>query len=180
MTVAAIESSSLAPAAPPAPSGVALALAAIGPVAVGGILAAKVGVASPLAAAPAIVFGVIGATSPALYIALAAVGAAPPIGRVARAIVTSLGAFGVALAGLLLPAAFLSLSSLSAATTVVVTSAALVGAAVIGMQRLDRELARPEELQRTSTAQLLYGVWAVATLGIAARLWWNLVQEVML
>jgi hypothetical protein len=41
-------------------------MAAIGPVAVGGILAARAHDASPMLAAPAIVFGVVAATGPAL------------------------------------------------------------------------------------------------------------------
>ena len=53
----------------PVPRGLAIALAALGPVAVGGILAARAHDASPMLAAPAIVFGVVAATGPALYIA---------------------------------------------------------------------------------------------------------------
>lgn len=158
----------------PIPRGLALALAAIGPVALGGIFAARAGVATPIAVAPAIVFGVLAATSPALYIAIAATGDAPPAGRVARALMVGLGAFGIALAGLVLPAAFLSLSSVSPETTVAVTSLALGGAAVLGLQRLSRELAT-----RSPAASVIFVVWAAATLGIAARLWWDLAAEVM-
>ncbi|MDQ3365770.1 MAG: hypothetical protein M3680_10120, partial [Myxococcota bacterium] len=57
---------------------VALALAALGPVAIGGILAIRAQTLTPLMVAPAIIFGVVAATSPALYIALAATGTAPP------------------------------------------------------------------------------------------------------
>src|SRR5437870_3657267 len=91
--------------------GLALGLAALGPVALGAIMAARVGEVAPVVGAPAIVLGVAAATSPALYIAIAATGDAPPLARVARAFAIALGAFGVALAGLILPAAFLSLSS---------------------------------------------------------------------
>jgi len=158
----------------PIPRGLALALAAIGPVAIGGILAAKAGVPTPLAAVPAIAFGVLAATSPALYIAIAATGDAPPAGRVARALVIGLGAFGIALAGLVMPAAFLSLSSISPRTTFVVTSLALAGAGLLGVRRLARELET-----RSPAASVIFAVWAIATLGIAARLWWNLGAEVM-
>ena len=158
----------------PIPRGLALALAAAGPVAIGGILAAKAGVATPLAAAPAIAFGVLAATSPALYIAIAATGDAPPAGRVARALMIGLGAFGIALAGLVMPAAFLSLSSISPGTTFAVTSLALAGAALLGLRRLSRELET-----RSTAASIIFAVWAFATLGIAGRLWWDLVQEVM-
>lgn len=158
----------------PIPRGLALALAAVGPVAVGGVFAAKAGVATPLAVAPAIVFGVLAATSPALYIAIAATGDAPPAGRVARALMIGLGAFGIALAGLVMPATFLSLSSISMATTVAVTSAALGSAAILGFRRLAREL-ETESL----AASAIFAVWALATLGIAGRLWWKLAVEVM-
>jgi hypothetical protein len=158
----------------PIPRGLALALAAIGPVAIGGILAAKAGDPTPLAAVPTIAFGVLAATSPALYIAMAALGDAPPAGRVARALVIGLGAFGIALAGLVMPAAFLSLSSISQETTLVMTSLALAGAAWLGVRRLARELA-----MRSPAASVIFVVWAFATLGIAARLWLDLGLEVM-
>jgi hypothetical protein len=158
----------------PIPRRLALALAALGPVAIGGIFAAKAGALAPLAVAPAIVFGVLAATSPALYIAIAATGDAPPARRVARALGIGLGAFGIALAGLVMPAAFLSLSSISAVTTAVVTSLALAGAALLGLRRLARELGT-----RSAAASAIFAVWAFATLGIAGRLWWNLAAEVM-
>ncbi len=158
----------------PIPRGLALAMAAIGPVAIGGIFAAKAGAATPLAVAPAIVFGVLAATSPALYIAIAATGDAPPAGRVARALMVGLGAFGIALAGLVMPAAFLSLSSTSGVTTVAMTSLALIGAALAGLRRLASELQT-----RSLAASVVFAVWAFATLGIAGRLWWDLAAEVM-
>jgi len=158
----------------PIPRGLALALAAIGPVAIGGIFAAQAGATAPIAAAPTIVFGVLAATSPALYIALAATGAAPPAARVARALVIGLGAFGIALAGLVMPAAFLSLSSSSPVATVAVTSLALAGAALLGLRRLARELG-----SRSVAASTVFVVWAFATLGIAARLWGDLAAEVL-
>ncbi len=157
-----------------APRAATLALAAAGPVAIGGILAAHAGVLAPLAAAPAIVFGVVAATSPALYIAIAATGDAPPLASVARAMGIALGAFGIALAGLVLPAAFLSLSSVAALTTVLACSCALAGAAVLAMKRLSDELAT-----RTLSAGVVFFIWAIATLGIAGRLWWNLATEVV-
>jgi hypothetical protein len=158
----------------PIPRGLALALAAIGPIAIGAVFAAKGGAGTPIAAAPAIVFGVLAATSPALYIAIAATGDAPPIGRVARAVVIGVGAFGIALAGLVMPAVFLSLSSVANLTAVVVSSLALGGAALLGFRRLARELAT-----RSLAASVIFVVWAFATLGIAGRLWWDLAAEVM-
>lgn len=158
----------------PIPRGAALALAALGPVAIGAIVAAITGTAAPVAATPAILFGVTAATSPALYIALAALGDAPPLARVARALAIGLGAFGIALAGLVLPAAFLALSATTQQTTIVVATAALAGGALLGLRRLRHELGA-----RTLGGDVLFAVWAFATLGIAGRLWWDLATEVL-
>lgn len=153
----------------------ALALAVAGPVAIGGLLAIRAASITPLAAAPAIVFGVVAATSPALYIATAALGAAPPLAQVARAFAVALAAFGVALAGLVLPAAFLSLSSLSPTTTIAVATGALAAAAVLALRRLARELAAPGG---SWLASVVFLVWAAATAGIGGRLWLDLAAEV--
>jgi hypothetical protein len=153
---------------------VGLTLAAAGPLAIGAILAARAQDLAPIAAVPAIVFGVLAATSPALYIAIAATGDAPPLRSVARAVGVALGAFGVALAGLVLPAAFLALSSIDPVTTIVLCSCALGGAAALAAWRLATEL----QTRRVS-ARLLFHAWALATVGIAGRLWWDLAHEVM-
>ena len=155
-----------------------LALAVAGPTLIGAILAIRSGTPAPLVAVPAVVFGVVGATSPALYIASAATGTAPSLSVVVRAFATALGAFGIALAGLLLPAAFLSLSSIEPQTTFAVATAALGGAAVLALRRLARELST-DSIKPSWTASAVYLVWAGATLGIAASLWWDLSREVM-
>ena len=166
MTAATEAPGSLSPPA-------SLALAVAGPFAIGAILAVRAEDIAPLAAVPAIVFGVLAATSPALYIAIAATGDAPPLRTVARAIGVALGAFGIALAGLVLPAAFLSLSSLQASTTVGVCTAALAGASFLAARRLASELAA-----RRVTAHVVFYLWTLATVGIAGRLWWDLAREV--
>src|SRR5689334_7814882 len=119
--------------APPIQGRAGLALAALGPIAVGGIVAARAQVVAPLFTTPAILFGVVAATAPALYIGLAAVSNAPPISKVARAFGVAFSAFGVALAGLILPAAFLAASSTSEETTYAVASAALGAAALLSL-----------------------------------------------
>ena len=113
----------------PVSRGAAIAMAALGPVAIGGILATRAHDPSPMFAAPAIVFGVIAATAPALYIATAAAGQAPPLAVVVRAFGIALGAFGIALAGLILPAAFASLSSLARGAVFLVWAASVVAIA---------------------------------------------------
>lgn len=151
----------------------ALALAAVAPIAIGATLAARTGDLAALAATPAIVFGVVAATCPALYIAIAATGDAPPLLAVARALGVALAAFGIALAGLVLPTAFLSLSSVAPGTTIAACTCALGGAAVLALRRLERELA-----PRTVGGLLVYCGWSIAVLGIAGRLWWDLATEV--
>jgi hypothetical protein len=155
----------------------ALGLAAAGPVAIGGILAIHGATPTPLVAVPAVVFGVVAATAPALYIATAAAGTAPSLAVVVRAFAAAIGAFGIALAGLLLPAAFLSLSSLSPSTTFVVATAAIGGAGLLALRRLGRELRTPGAV--TLTAPTVFLVWSAATIGIAGRLWWDLAREVL-
>jgi len=164
----------------PVPRGWSIAMAAAGPVAIGGILAARAHDASPMLAAPAIVFGVVAATGPALYIAMAAAGHAPPLAAVVRAFGVALGAFGVALAGLILPVAFAAASSVASSTTVVATTSAVAGAGYLGLRRLAAEL----KTGRTSTpgaalaGSAVFAIWAIATATIAGRLWWDLAVEV--
>ena len=155
---------------------VPLGLAALGPIAVGAIVAVRFGDATPLAAAPAITFGVLAVTSPALYIATAAVGDAPPLGQMVRALATALAAFGVALAGLILPAMFLAWSSVDPMTTVVIASGALVVAAMLAARRFSIELAVGRAPSMTRGA--VFAGWAVATLGLAAKLWWSFASGV--
>jgi len=164
----------------PVPRGVAIALAAAGPVAVGGILALRAHDPSPMLAAPAIVFGVVAATGPALYIASAATGNAPPLAAVVRAFGIALGAFGIALAGLILPALFMSLSSLSSETTIAAASGAIAIAGYLGLRRLADELRRPGATEMAALASgAVFLVWAIATAAIAGRLWWDLAVEVV-
>jgi hypothetical protein len=166
----------------PVPRGLAIALAAAGPVAIGGILAARAHDASPMLAAPAIVFGVVAATGPALYIATAAAGNAPPLAAVVRAFGAALGAFGIALAGLILPAAFLSLSSVSASTTIAATTGTVAAAGYLGLLRLARELkaGSPDAgISPSLVSGAVFLIWAISTATIAGRLWWDLAVEVV-
>ena len=163
-----------APLPQPIDTRAGLALAALGPIAVGGIVAARAQVIAPLFTTPAILFGVVAATAPALYIGLAALSNAPPIAKVVRAFGIAFAAFGVALAGLILPAAFLAASSTSEQTTYAVTTAVLGAAGILSLFRLARELAPAE---RSVAASCVFVVWAVSTAGISGRLWLDLVQE---
>ena len=138
------------------------------PIALGGIVAVRTTTLAPLVCVPAIVIGVAAATSPALYIASAAAGHAPPLGTMIRALGIALGAFGVALAGLVLPAAFLALTSIAPATAIAVTSTALAAAVGLALWRLHDELGRPQ--------LAIYGTWALATVALAGRLWWEVVS----
>jgi hypothetical protein len=167
---------------PPSPRarvlGPSMVFAATAPFAVGALIAARTGTYAPVAAVPGVVFGVIAATSPALYIASAATGTAPPLAAIARAFMVALGAFGIALAGLLLPATFLALSAVAPTTAFVMASAAIGGAGVLALWRLATEL-RAAWKQPSVAASGVFLVWWVATLGIAGRLWWDLATEVL-
>jgi hypothetical protein len=165
---------------PPAlanPRVVPLLMAATTPIAIGGLVAIHGSSVSPLFAVPAVVFGVTAATSPALYIATAATGSAPPLAAVVRAFGVAIGAFGVALAGMLLPVAFLSLSAVAGSTTFFVASAAIAGAGLLGLRRLKQEMhaARPLSF----SGEIVFWIWACATAGIAGRMWWDLAKEVL-
>jgi len=154
-----------------------LGLAALAPVAAGGILAARFADTTPLVAAPAITFGVLAITSPALYIATAALGEAPPLAQMVRALATALTAFGIALAGLLLPAMFLAWSSIEPLTSIAIASGAIVFAALLAVRRFARELAngRGPSIARTA----VFACWAIATLGLAGKLWWTFATGVV-
>lgn len=167
-----MESEALAP--PTEHRAAGMALAALGPVAVGGIIAARVQAVTPLVSTPAILFGVVAATAPALYIALAATGDAPPVAKVARAFGIAFAAFGIAIAGLILPAAFLAASSTSPTTTYVVATAVLGIAGMLSLVRLSRELAAPD---KGIASSVIFFLWAASTAGVAGRLWIDLVQE---
>lgn len=164
-----------APQAPP--RALPLLMAATMPVAIGGLVAMQGTSISPIFAVPAVVFGVTAATSPALYIATAATGSAPPLAAVVRAFGVALGAFGIALAGLLLPVAFLSLSAVAQSTTFFVATAAIAGAGFLGLRRLAQEIRAAREL--SFSGEVVFVIWAIATAGIAGRMWWDLAKEVL-
>lgn len=159
------------------PRALPLLMAATTPIAIGGLVAIHGNSIAPMFAVPAVVFGVTAATSPALYIAAAATGSAPSLAAVVRAFGVAIGAFGVALVGLLLPVAFLSLSAVAASTTFFAASAAIAGAGILGLRRLKHEMhaARPMSF----AGDVVFAIWATATAGIAGRMWWDLAQEVL-
>jgi hypothetical protein len=159
------------------PGALPLLLAATTPIAIGGLVAMHGSSISPLFAVPAVVFGVTAATSPALYIATAATGTAPPLAAMVRAFGVAIGAFGVALAGLLLPVAFLSLSAVEGSTTFLVASAAIAGAGFFGLRRLKYEMNAARVL--SFSGEIVFAIWACATVGIAGRMWWDLAREVL-
>nr|HEX4316156.1 hypothetical protein [Kofleriaceae bacterium] len=158
----------------PLVSPVHLAALALSPLAIGAVVAARTAAPSPIFAVPAIVLGVIAATGPALYIASAAVGDAPPLATMARAFVAALSAFGIALAGLVLPTAFVALTTTEPTTAVATCTAAIAVAALCALRRLARELS-----PSTLASAAVYACWSVATLGIAGRLWWDVASEVL-
>lgn len=158
-------------------SAATIAAAAAGPLGVGGVLALRTRELAPLVAVPAVVFAVAALTLPALYIATAACGAAPPLGRVMRAVGTALCSLGLVYAGFGLPLLFLGVSA--SVETAFVLSAATVGVgAVIALGRLYAELFAGEG--GMAGRGLLFWTWSAVTLVIGARLFAELTMEVVL
>jgi hypothetical protein len=154
----------------------AVAGAAAGPVAIGGVLAARLGDPSPLLTVPAVVFAVAAMTLPALYIATAVVGAAPPVSRVIRAVGRGLSAVGLVYLGLALPLLFLGVSS-TEETAMVLAAAAVATGALIGLRALHTALFEGE-LPVTGRG-MLFLTWAAIVLVIGARLFVELTLEMV-
>lgn len=161
----------------PPESPLSIFAAAAGPLAVGGVLALRLQNLAPLVAVPAVVFAVAALTLPALYIATAAFGAAPPIRRVMQAVGTALCSLGLVYAGLVLPLLFLGVSS--SEKTAFALGAVTVGVgAVVGLRRLESAL-HEGTLPVTGRGGLFW-TWALITLVIGARLFGEMTAEVVL
>jgi hypothetical protein len=145
-----------------------IAVAAAGPVFLGAVLSARLGAPTPVVALPLVVAGLTALTVPALYIASAAIGAAPAPHVIAGAVGRALAALGAALCGLAVPLAFLAWSA-SATTGVVLGSLALVVAAGFALGALYRSLFAGQSASFSRDA--LFAVWATVALGIGARLY---------
>lgn len=158
-------------------SGAALAFAAAGPIAVGGVLAARLQDPAPLVAVPAVVFAVAALTLPALYIATAVCGAAPPIGRVMRAVGRALCSLGLVNAGFALPLLFLGVSS-GEGTAFTLGAVTVAVSAVIACKVLYATLYEGEVPVVGRGA--LFWTWAAIALVIGARLYGELTAEVLL
>lgn len=153
-----------------------LLLAAAGPLTVGAVLAARLQDPAPLVAVPVSVFAVTALTLPALYIATAVVGAAPPLGHVVKAVGRALVALGVVLLGLAMPLGFL-VATAGRGTAFGLGALALAAAAAIGLRALHVALF---EHERPMTGRgLLFVTWAVIALVIGARLFGELTAEVL-
>ena len=149
-----------------------VASAAAGPLAVGAVLTLRLHDPAPLVAVPAVVFAVAALTLPALYIAAAVVGAAPPIGDVVRAVGRALHALGLVHLGLVMPLAFLvassgsetafALGAIGAAIALKVLRAALFGDGAPAGGRA-----------------VLFWSWAAVALVIGGRLFGELMTEVV-
>jgi hypothetical protein len=168
---------SCSPPAPRLPSPpVSVAIAAAGPTALGAIISLRLANPAPAIAIPAVVLGVAAATLPALYIATAVTGAAPPLDHVARAVGRALFALGLAALGLAAPLLFLTTTTTDAGAAYGLTSVALVTALAIGLRVLHRELWGPG--LRTIALDLTFLAWAVSALIIGARLYAELAAGV--
>lgn len=148
-----------------------LALAAAGPLLLGGVLSARLGAPQPVLALPLIVAGLTAVTVPALYIGSAALGTAPAPGVIGAAVLRGLAALGAALCGLAVPLAFLVATS-AAGTGAHLGSLALIVATLFGLGALHRGMfaGQMESVARDA----LFLVWSLVALGIGARLFADL------
>jgi len=151
----------------PALTSLGALLTAAGPIGLGAALAVRVGDISPIVTLPAIVFAVAALTLPALYIATAVVGVAPPIDQVVRAVGRGLFALGVAQLGLVLPIAFLAVTS-GVAAALGLAQLGVAVAALVGLRRLQSELCA--DTIWSPLRNILFAIWAVTVLVIGARL----------
>jgi hypothetical protein len=144
-----------------------LALAAAGPIAVGAVLSARLGTLAPVIALPAIILGVTAVTAPALYIATAATGTAPPAQHMITALGRGLTALGIALLGLLAPLAFLLATSMTEGTWVGLGTLALAAGTLIGLASLHRALF--EHRLASVSRDALFAGWSLAAILIGTR-----------
>jgi hypothetical protein len=153
-----------------------VAMAAAGPIAVGAVLALRLQDVAPLVAVPVSVFAVTALTLPALYIATAVFGAAPPVGHVVRAVGRALQALGVVLLGVAMPLGFL-VATAGQGASFALGALALAGAAAIGLRALHGALF--EHGPAVSGRGLLFISWALIALVIGARLYDEMTLEVI-
>jgi len=165
-----------AAAAPSSPAA-AVALAGAGPLAIGAALAARLHHLEAIAVVPALLLATTAITVPALYIMLAALGAAPPVAEVARAVGRALVAVGLVELGLAGPVVFLSSTAVSPVSAVLFTAAALVAGLLVGLRVLRRGLVAGAE--RSPTCHLVITVWAVVPLVIGGRLFHEFARAVL-
>lgn len=145
------------------------ALAAAGAAAIGWIVSLPHGAAAAArtaVATPPIVLGLAVGLCPALYVALALTRAETEPRRFADAVMTGLGAGGLAALALAGPLLFLAATSVDADTAFLFGIPALALAAIIGLTRLYRGAAR----RHTAASAGATVVWTMAALAIGARL----------
>jgi len=154
-----------------------VACAAAGPLAVGAVLALRLHDPAPFIAVPAVVFAVAALTLPALYIATAVVGAAPPVGKVMRAVGRALCSLGLVMAGFAMPLLFLGASA-GEGTAFALGAVTVAVSAVIALRVLHAALY--EGAFPVTGRGLLFWTWAVIALVIGARLFGEMTAEVVL
>ena len=152
-----------------------VASAVAGPLAVGAVLTLRLHDPAPLVAVPAVVGAVAALTLPALYIAAAVVGVAPPIAEVVRAVGRALHALGLVQLGLVLPLAFLVASS-GPGTAFVLGAVAVTTGAAIALKVLREALFVGGPIDGRA---VLFWSWAAVALVIGGRLFGELMAEVV-
>ena len=166
----------LARRAPYPRRGLTAALALLGALVPAAVLAATARAPLPLAAVPAVTFGVPAMTAPALYVALTLVGDVAPMIAVAGAIGRGLLALALVQLGLAAPLGFL-VATASPGTAVALVSGATALACGVAAVTIDGALSPPPHRAPLARAAVLWA-WLGATALIAARLFADVVAEV--
>lgn len=167
----------LAPRAPLSRRGQLAALALVGALVPAAVLAAAGQAALPLAAVPAVTFGVPVMTAPALYVALTLVGDTLPLLVVASALGRGLLALALVQLGLAAPLGFLAATATPATALVLATGATAVSCAVAAIA-IDAALSAPHGVTRPLGRVAVLWTWIAITAVIAARLFEDVVAGV--
>ncbi len=141
------------------------ALAVSGPAALGLCAGLSTGPRlGPILGVPAVVIGVTALMIPALYIATALAGVAPPLGRLARSASEALASFGLIGLGCGPALAFLVITATAASAVEALLGGALLVASAVGLRVL---FANAFEGAR---AGFVFVQWSLVTIGIGAHL----------
>jgi hypothetical protein len=167
----------LARSAPPSHRAVLSLLALVGALVPAAVLAATVQGPLPLAAVPAVTFGVPLMTAPALYVALTMLGDGLSMMAVVAALGRGLLALALVQLGLAVPLGFLAMTA-TPATALGLVTAALALACAVAAIAVDAALSPPRDEPMPVARLVVLWTWIATTVVIAARLYGDVVAGV--